>query len=135
MKPEFIKIWVDDRQRTKTTLTPPLYRAILEEAHKYNVPVGVHNITLADAKEMMRGGMEGWLHVPVRGGEAVDDELISIVKERIAKNDRPNMWMTPSLITALMNASCATTPDGQRAAWPDQPPPPQTQAPPPTVQK
>jgi len=121
MKPEFIKIWVDDRQRTKMTLTPPLYRAILEEAHKYNVPVGVHNVTLADAKEMMRGGMEGWLHVPVRGGEAVDDELISIVKERIAKNDRPNMWMTPSLITAWMNASWATTPDGQRPAWLDDP--------------
>src|SRR5947208_1360180 len=28
MKPEFIKIWVDDRARTKMTLTPPLYRAI-----------------------------------------------------------------------------------------------------------
>jgi imidazolonepropionase-like amidohydrolase len=121
MKPEFIKIWVDDRQRTKTTLTPPLYRAILEEAHKYNVPVGVHNVTLADAKELMRGGMEGWLHVPVRGGEAVDDELIAIVKERIAKNDRPNMWMTPALITAWMNASWATTPDGQRPAWLDDP--------------
>ena len=42
----------------------------------YDVPVGVHNVKLADAKELMRGGMEGWLHVPVRGGEAVDDELI-----------------------------------------------------------
>jgi imidazolonepropionase-like amidohydrolase len=121
MKPEFIKIWVDDRQRTKTTLTPPLYLAILEEAHKFNVPVGVHNVTLADAKELMRGGMEGWLHVPVRGGEAVDDELIGIVKQRIANNDRPVIWMTPALITAWMNASWATTPDGQRPAWLDDP--------------
>jgi len=121
MKPEFIKIWVDDRQRTKMTLTPPLYRAILEEAHKYNVPVGVHNVTLADAKELMRGGMEGWLHVPVRGGEAVDDELIAIVKQRIADNDRPIIWMTPALITAWMNASWATTPEGQRPAWLDDP--------------
>ncbi len=121
MKPEFIKIWVDDRQRTKTTLPPELYRAILEEAHKYNVPVGVHNVTLADAKELMRGGMEGWLHVPVRGGEAGDDELIGIVKQRIANNDRPVIWMTPALITAWMNASWATTPDGQRPAWLDDP--------------
>ena len=95
MKPEFIKIWVDDRGGTKKTLTPPLYRAILDEAHKFNVPVGVHNVKLADAKELMRGGMEGWLHVPVRGGEVVDDELIGIVKDRIARNDRPIMWMTP----------------------------------------
>src|SRR4029077_16721627 len=94
MKPEFIKIWVDDRNHTKMTLTPELYDAILDEAHKFNVPVGVHNVTLKDAKEMMRHGMEGGLHVPVRGGEAVDDELIAIVRKRIADNDRPVMWMT-----------------------------------------
>jgi imidazolonepropionase-like amidohydrolase len=116
MQPEFIKIWVDNRGGTKQTLTPVLYRAIIEEAHKYNVPVGVHNVTLADAKELMRAGVEGWLHIPVRGGEAVDDELIGIVKQRIAKNDRPNIWMTPALITAWMN-----TQGGKRPAWLDDP--------------
>jgi imidazolonepropionase-like amidohydrolase len=116
MKPEFIKIWVDDRNGTKKTLTPPLYRAIAEEAHKYNVPVGVHNVTLANAKELMRAGVEGWLHVPVRGGEAVDDELIGIVKQRVARNDRPKMWMTPALITAWMD-----TQGGARPAWLDDP--------------
>jgi imidazolonepropionase-like amidohydrolase len=116
MKPEFIKIWVDNRGGTKQTLTPVLYRAIIDEAHKFNVPVGVHNVTLADAKELMRAGDEGWLHVPVRGGEAVDDELIAIVKERIAKNDRPNIWMTPALITAWM-----LTQGGGRPAWLDDP--------------
>jgi imidazolonepropionase-like amidohydrolase len=116
MKPEFIKIWVDDRGGTKKTLTPPLYRAIAEEAHKYNVPVGVHNVTLANAKELMRAGVEGWLHVPVRGGDAVDDELIGIVKQRIARNDRPKMWMTPALISAWMD-----TQGGTRPAWLDDP--------------
>jgi imidazolonepropionase-like amidohydrolase len=116
MKPEFIKIWVDDRGGTKKTLTPPLYRAIIEEAHKYNVPVGVHNVTLANAEELMRAGVEGWLHVPVRGGEAVDDELIGIVKQRIARNDRPKIWMTPALITAWMD-----TQGGKRPAWLDDP--------------
>jgi imidazolonepropionase-like amidohydrolase len=116
MEPEFIKIWVDNRGGTKQTLTPPLYRAIIDEAHKHNVPVGVHNVTLADAKELMRAGVEGWLHVPVRGGEAVDDELIAIVKQRIAKNDRPNIWMTPALITAWMD-----TQGGKRPAWLDDP--------------
>src|SRR5438445_6090466 len=116
MKPEFIKIWVDDRGGTKKTLTPPLYRAIAEEAHKYNVPVGVHNVTLANAKELMRAGVEGWLHVPVRGGEAADDELIAIVKQRIARNDRPKIWMTPALITAWTD-----TQGGKRPAWLDDP--------------
>lgn len=117
MKPEFIKIWVDDRGGTKKTLTPELYGAILDEAHKFNVPVGVHNVTLANAKQMVKDGMEGWLHVPVRGGDVVDDEMIRLVKERIARNDRPHMWVTPALITAWMN----TTGGPQRPNWLDDP--------------
>ncbi len=116
MRPEFVKIWVDDRGGTKNTLTPPLYRAVIDEAHKHDVPVGVHNVTLADAKELMRAGVDGWLHVPVRGGEAADDELIGIVKQRIARNDRPTMWMTPALITAWMD-----TQGGTRPTWLDDP--------------
>jgi imidazolonepropionase-like amidohydrolase len=115
MKPEFIKIWVDNRDGRVKTLTPPLYRAIIEEAHKHNVPVGVHNVTLADGKELMRAGVEGWLHVPVRQGQAVDAEIIAIVKDRIARNDRPTMWVTPGLQTAWMNTQ------GQRPAWLDDP--------------
>src|SRR2546426_1100564 len=78
MKPEFIKIWVDDRGGRVQKLTPPLYLAIIEEAHKYNVPVAAHNVTLADAKLLMRAGVEGWLHLPVRGGEAPDAEIIAL---------------------------------------------------------
>jgi imidazolonepropionase-like amidohydrolase len=115
MKPDFIKIWVDSRRGTKKTLTPELYRAIADEAHKFGVPVGVHNVTLADAKELLRDGVEGWLHVPVREGDVVDDEIIGIVRDRIARGDRPNMWITPSLITAWMNTS------GTRPAWLDDP--------------
>ena len=117
MKPEFIKIWVDDRDGQKKTLTPPLYGAILDEAHKANVPVAVHNVKLSDAKQMIKGGMEGWLHVPVRGGDVVDNEMIALVKDRITRNDRPNMWVTPSLITAWMN----TTGGATRPAWLDDP--------------
>src|SRR6516225_1885809 len=95
LKPEFIKIWVDDRGGTKKKLTPELYLAIIEEAHRLNIPVGAHNVTLADAKLLMRAGVEGWLHLPVRMGEVPDDELLGIVKDRIAKKDRPNMWFNP----------------------------------------
>jgi imidazolonepropionase-like amidohydrolase len=116
IKPEFIKIWVDDRDGHKPTLTPPLYGAILDEAHKFNVPVAVHNVKQADAKEMVRGGMEGWLHVPVRQGEVADDEMVALVKDRVARNDRANMWMTPSLITSWMN-----TKGGGRPAFLDDP--------------
>jgi imidazolonepropionase-like amidohydrolase len=103
IRPAFIKIWVDDREGTKATLSPPLYLAILDEAHRNDLPVVAHNVKLSDAKAMTRAGIEGWMHVPVRGDDVVDDELIAIVRERIARNDRPVMWMTPALITAWMN--------------------------------
>ncbi len=96
IKPEFIKIWVDDRNGRLPTLTPPLYRAILDEAHKLNIPVAAHNVKLADAKELIKAGVEGWLHAPVRD-VAPDAEFIALVKERIAKNDRPNMWFNPTV--------------------------------------
>ena len=96
IKPAFIKIWVDDRNGRLPTLTPPLYRAILDEAHKLNIPVGAHNVKLADAKELIKAGVEGWLHAPVRDA-APDAEFIALVKERIAKNDRPNMWFNPTV--------------------------------------
>ena len=96
MKPEFIKIWVDDRNGTRQRLTPPLYRVIVEEAKIANIPVAAHNVTLADAKELMRLGVEGWLHPPVRGGEDPDDEFLAMIKDRKARNDRPNMWFNDS---------------------------------------
>ena len=95
IKPEFIKIWVDDRGGRTKKLTPELYLAIIDEAHKLGVPVAAHNVTLADAKLLMRAGVEGWLHLPVRNGEVPDEELLGIIKDRIAKGDRPNMWFNP----------------------------------------
>ena len=117
IKPLFIKIWVDDRDGAKKTLTPDLINAIADEAHKFNVPMGVHNVTLANAKVLMRAGVEGWLHVPVRQGEVADAEILGIVKDRIARSDRPVMWMTPALITAWMNTQGGAT----RPVWLDDP--------------
>jgi imidazolonepropionase-like amidohydrolase len=96
MRPEFIKIWVDDRDGRLPTLTPPLYRAVVDEAHKLNIPVAAHNVKLADAKELVKAGVEGWLHAPVRDG-APDAEFIALVKERIARNDHPDMWFNPTV--------------------------------------
>jgi hypothetical protein len=47
------------------------------------------------SKLLMRAGVEGWLHLPVRGGEVPDAEFIAMIKDRIAKNDRPHMWFNP----------------------------------------
>jgi len=115
IKPEFIKIWVDDRDGRMKTLPPELYRAIVEEADKFGIPVGVHNTKLEDAKGLMRAGVEGWLHTPVRGGDFVDSEIVGIVKDRIVRNFHPTMWVTPGLQGPWMSSH------GASPAWIDDP--------------
>ena len=102
MKPDFIKIWVDDRGGRTKKLTPQLYLAVVEEANRLNVPVGAHNVTLADAKLLMKAGVEGWLHMPVRGGEVPDEELLATIRQRVATNNHPNMWFHPQIGTAAI---------------------------------
>ena len=99
--PEFIKIWMDDRDGRLEKFTPPLYHAILEEANKYDVSVAAHTVTLEDAKGLYRAGLVGAVHIPVRGGGAPDDELIAIIKERVAGSDRPLWFSEHGDITAL----------------------------------
>src|SRR5258705_6685847 len=95
MKPAFIKIWVDNRGGRVQTLTPPLYRAIIAEAHKHNVAVGVHNVTAADAKALMQPGVAGWLHLPVRRGAPRADRPIAVAKQGIPGNSQTALCMPP----------------------------------------
>jgi imidazolonepropionase-like amidohydrolase len=57
----------------------------------------------------MKAGVEGWLHLPVRSGEVPDAELIGMIKDRIARNDRPHMWFNPGAGSAASG----------REAWDD----------------
>jgi imidazolonepropionase-like amidohydrolase len=92
-KVAFVKIWVDDRNGKLKTLPPPIYRAIIDEARKHGVAVAAHTVTLADAKELYKAGLEGATHLPVRGGDVPDDEFLAIVRERVARSARP-LWFT-----------------------------------------
>lgn len=88
-KPDFVKIWVDDRNGTKTKLTPPLFRAAADEARRHKLLSVAHVFDLADAKELVRAGVEGFTHM-VRD-QPVDDEMMALLKER------PHVWFTPNL--------------------------------------
>jgi imidazolonepropionase-like amidohydrolase len=55
--------------------------------------VAAHTVKLSDAKELYKAGLEGATHIPVRGGDVPDAEFIAIIKERVAKSDRP-LWFT-----------------------------------------
>ncbi len=62
----FIKIWVDDRGDRVETLSPPLYRAVIDDATQLGVSVAAHTVTLADAKERM--GRAWWGQFTFRFG-------------------------------------------------------------------
>ncbi|MBI2149653.1 MAG: amidohydrolase family protein [Acidobacteria bacterium] len=79
-KVDFIKIWVDDRNGTVKKLSPVLYRAIIDEAHKRDTRVIAHIFYLADAKDLARAGIDGFAHL-IRDREA-DVELVALLKQR-----------------------------------------------------
>jgi len=79
-KPDMVKIWVDDRNGTVEKLKPNLYRVIIDEAHRHNLRVMVHTVELADAKDLLRSGIDVFAHM-VRDKD-VDDEFLALLKER-----------------------------------------------------
>ena len=88
-KVNFIKIWVDDRNGQYKKLTPELYGAIIDEAHKNNIPVTAHIFALDDAKGLVRAGLDSFAH-GVRDKD-IDDEFVAMVKQR------PNLVLVPNL--------------------------------------
>jgi imidazolonepropionase-like amidohydrolase len=88
-KVDLVKIWVDDRNGAVEKLTPDLYRAVIDEAHKRNLRVSAHIYYLADAKDLLRAGIDGFMH-GVRDKD-VDDEFIQLFKQH------PNVFLTPNL--------------------------------------
>jgi imidazolonepropionase-like amidohydrolase len=90
-KPDFVKIWVDDRNGTVKKLSPALYRAIIDEAHKHGLRVVVHVYYLADARDLVEAGADGFLHL-VRDAE-MDDALVKRMKAK-------HVFVTPNLSTS-----------------------------------
>jgi imidazolonepropionase-like amidohydrolase len=88
-KVDVVKMWVDDRNGTVPKLPPALYRAIIDEAHKNKLRAVAHIYYLADAKELLRAGIDGFMH-GVRDRD-VDDELMQLLKQH------PNVFVTPNL--------------------------------------
>jgi imidazolonepropionase-like amidohydrolase len=85
-----VKIWVDDRGGTVEKLRPDLYRAIIDEAHKHSLRVLAHIVNLADAKDLLRAGIDGFAHM-VRDKE-IDDEMLALLKERPEVFFEQTLW-------------------------------------------
>jgi len=88
-KVDIIKIWVDDRDGKFMKLTPELYGAVIDEAHKNKLRVTAHLFTLQDAKGLWKAGIDAFAH-GVRDRD-VDEEFMSMLKTRPAFVLVPNL--------------------------------------------
>lgn len=80
MKPDLIKIRVDDNLGTGRKMPEPAWRAVIDEAHARQLKVAVHIYSLADAKATLAGGADFIAH-SVRD-VPVDAALVAALKAR-----------------------------------------------------
>ena len=88
-KPDLVKIWVDDRNGQYPKLSPELYAAVIDEAHRGGLRVTAHIFGLEDAKGLLRAGIDAFAH-GVRDQD-IDDEFLALVRER------SNVVLVPNL--------------------------------------
>jgi imidazolonepropionase-like amidohydrolase len=109
-KVDIVKVWVDDRDGKYQKVTPEMYAAIIDEAHKNGLRVTAHIFNLEDAKGLLRAGIDAFAH-SVRDRD-VDDEFMALVKQHPNLVVNPNLpdrgvkvdvsWLAPSLPAAEM---------------------------------
>jgi imidazolonepropionase-like amidohydrolase len=79
-KPDWVKIRVDDNLGTAAKMTPEVYRAVIEEAHRRGLRVAAHIFYLEDARALLDAGVDYLAH-SVRD-QGVPAEFVAAVKKR-----------------------------------------------------
>ena len=82
LKPDLLKIRVDDNLGTTPKMSPEVYGAVIARARERGLRVAAHVYYLEDAKGVLRAGADFIAH-SVRD-RPVDDELVGLLKERDA---------------------------------------------------
>jgi imidazolonepropionase-like amidohydrolase len=100
-RPDVIKIRVDDNLGTSAKMTPEVYRAVIDEAHRRKLRVAAHIFYLEDAKQLLRDGVDVIAH-SVRD-KPIDAEFISLMKKR-------NIPYCPTLTRELSTFVYESTP-------------------------
>jgi imidazolonepropionase-like amidohydrolase len=79
-KPDIVKVRVDDFLGARPKMSPEVYQAVIDEAHKNGFRTAAHIVLLEDAKGVLRAGVDYIAH-SVRDRE-VDEEFIRLMKKR-----------------------------------------------------
>src|SRR3954470_6400168 len=75
-----VKIWVDNRRGTYLKMTPEVYNAIIDEAHKHQMVVHAHATTLPDQKAVVSAGVDVLVHMVQN--EPLDEEYLAILRAK-----------------------------------------------------
>ena len=100
-KPDIVKVRVDDFLGARQKMSPEVYRAAIDEAHKNGFRTAAHIVLLEDAKGVLRAGVDYIAH-SVRDRE-VDDEFIRLMKKHHA-------FYSPTLTRELAVFTYSETP-------------------------
>lgn len=79
LRPDWLKLRVDDNLGASTKMPPEAYRTAIEEAHAMGVRLASHMFYLEDAKDLLRSGTDFLAH-SVRDTN-IDQEFIDLVGE------------------------------------------------------
>jgi imidazolonepropionase-like amidohydrolase len=79
-KVDIVKIWIDDRMGQYKKLTPDLYGAVIDEAHKNKLRATAHIFALEDAKGSLRANLDAFAHIPARDKD-VDEEFMGLIRQ------------------------------------------------------
>jgi imidazolonepropionase-like amidohydrolase len=100
-KPDFVKVRIDDFRGARQKMSPEVYGAAIDEAHKNGYRTAAHIVLLDDAKGVLRAGVDYIAH-SVRDRE-VDQEFIRLMKKQ-------HVSYSPTLTRELAVFTYAETP-------------------------
>jgi len=74
-----LKIWIGDRGGEYPGMPHEVYDAVVDEAHRADIKVHAHAMTLRDQKDILRAGADLLVHIVA--DQELDDELLALVRE------------------------------------------------------
>ncbi|WP_052517532.1 amidohydrolase family protein [Archangium violaceum] len=104
---DMVKLWVDSMNGAMPRLSPEVYRAAIDEAHRHGLRAAAHIHDLEDARAVVEAGVDVIAH-GVRD-QPVDDAFIQAMKTR-------GVWYIPTVNLDEANYIYAEHP-----AWMDEP--------------
>jgi imidazolonepropionase-like amidohydrolase len=102
MKPDWLKIRVDDNNQARTKMPRVAYSAAIQRAHAVGIPVAAHMFYLEDAKLLVRDGLDVLAH-SIRD-LPVDAELVDLARAR-------NVCLVPTLMREVSIFAYESTPE------------------------